>query len=138
MPQKARRLEFEVAVAPDRSVTSGLGGPPIPTADEWQAEHFVLAGLVRCTLASLDYHLRKRDLRATGSGSAHGVVTKREEGGLYAFVEIDAELVVDFEPPVGGGLARELIASAERGCFVGNSLTARPRYRWIVNGEPVR
>jgi organic hydroperoxide reductase OsmC/OhrA len=137
VPQKAQRLEFDVAVAEDRSVTSGLGGTPIPTADEWQAEHLVLAGLVRCTLASLDYHVRKHDLRATASGSAHGIVTKREEDGLYAFVEIEAELVVDFEPPVENDLARELIASAERGCFVGNSLTARPRYRWIVNGEQV-
>ena len=132
---KARRLEFEVAVASDRSVASGAGGMPIPTTDEWQAEHLVLAGLVRCTLASLDYHVRKHDLRATASGSAHGIVTRRNEDGLYAFVEIDAELVVDFEPPVGGDLARKLIASAERGCFVGNSLTARPRYRWTVNGE---
>jgi len=129
VPQKAQRLEFDVAVAADRSVTSGLGGTPIPAADEWQAEHLVLAGLVRCTLASLDYHVRKPDLRATASGSAHG---------LYGFVEIDAELVVDFEPPVGHGVVHELIASAERGCFVGNSLTARPRYRWIVNGENVR
>jgi organic hydroperoxide reductase OsmC/OhrA len=117
-------------------MTSGLGGSPIPAADEWQAEHLVLAGLARCTLASLDHHLREHDLRATASGSAHGVVTKRDDG-LYAFVEIDVELAVDFEPPVGDDLARELIASAERGCFVGNSLVARPRYRWVVNGEPV-
>jgi organic hydroperoxide reductase OsmC/OhrA len=137
VPQNARRLEFEVAVAADGSATSGRGGTPIPAADEWQAEHLVLAGLVRCTLASLDYHVGKHDLRATASGSAQGIVTKREEDGLYAFVEIDAELVVDFEPPVENDLARELIASAERGCFVGNSLTARPQYRWIVNGEQV-
>ncbi len=137
VPHKARRLEFEVVVATDRSATSGLGGPPISAADEWQAEHLVLAGLVRCTLASLDYNVRKHDLRVTASGTAHGIVTKREEDGLYAFVEIDTELVVDFEPPVENGFARELIASAERGCFVGNSLTARPRYRWIVNGEQV-
>jgi organic hydroperoxide reductase OsmC/OhrA len=136
VPQQARRLEFEVAVAADRSAASGAGGTPIPAADEWQAEHLVLAGLVRCTLASLDYHVRKRDLRAAASGSAHGIVTKRENDGLYAFVEIDVELLVDFEPPIGDDLARELIASAERGCFVGNSLTARPRYSWVVNGEP--
>jgi organic hydroperoxide reductase OsmC/OhrA len=136
--QQARRLEFEVAVAADGSAASGRGGTPIPTADEWQAEHLVLAGLVRCTLASLDYHVRKHDLQATASGSAHGIVTKREDDGLYAFVEIDVELVVDFEPPIGGDLALELVASAERGCFVGNSLTARPRYRWVVNGAPVQ
>jgi organic hydroperoxide reductase OsmC/OhrA len=136
MAQQARRLQFEVAVAADRSATSSAGGTPIPAAEEWQAEHLALAGLVRCTLASLDYHVRKRELQASASGSAHGVVTKREEDGLYAFVEIDVELVVDFEPPIEEVLARELVASAERGCFIGNSLTARPRYRWVVDGKP--
>jgi len=134
---RARILEYDVAVAADRSATSSLGGAPIPAAEEWLAEHLVLAGLVRCTLASLDHHVRKSDLRATASGSAHGVVTKRAEDGLYAFVEIDATLVVDFDPAVGQDVARELTASAERGCFVGNSLTVRPRYRWIVDGEEV-
>jgi organic hydroperoxide reductase OsmC/OhrA len=138
VPPKARILEFDVSVAADTSVTSDLGGVPIPAADEWRAEHLVLAGLVRCTLASLDYHVRNGGLEATASGSAHGVVTKRQEDGVYAFVEIDAELVVDFEPAVDQDVAGELIASAERGCFVGNSLTAKPSYRWIVNGEPLQ
>jgi organic hydroperoxide reductase OsmC/OhrA len=132
----ARTLEYDVAVAADGTATSGLGGSPIPAEEEWLAEHLVLAGLVRCTLASLDYHLKQGDLRATRSGRAHGVVTKREDG-LYAFVEIEAVLVVDLEQPLGPDEVRALIASAERGCFVGNSLTARPRYRWTVNGEEV-
>jgi organic hydroperoxide reductase OsmC/OhrA len=136
VPPEARTLQFDVAVAADGTATSGLGGSPIPVEEEWLAEHLVLAGLVRCTLASLDFHLRKGDLRATHSGSAHGVVTKRDDG-LYAFVGIEAALVVDLEQPLGRDEVRELIASAERGCFVGNSLTARPRYRWTVNGEEV-
>jgi organic hydroperoxide reductase OsmC/OhrA len=133
---RARTLEYDVAVAADGTATSGLGGSPIPAEDEWLAEHLVLAGLVRCTLASLDHHLRQGDLRASRSGRAHGVVTKREDG-LYAFVEIEAALVVDLEQPLGADEVRELIASAERGCFVGNSLIARPRYHWTVNGEGV-
>jgi len=32
----------------------------------------------------------------------------------------------------------ELLARAQRDCFVGASLTARPRYEWRVNGELVR
>jgi len=31
----------------------------------------------------------------------------------------------------------ELVARAEHGCFVSNSLTARPRHGWIVNGQEV-
>jgi hypothetical protein len=33
---------------------------------------------------------------------------------------------------------RELLARAERDCFVGASLTVKPRYSWTVNGEELR
>jgi organic hydroperoxide reductase OsmC/OhrA len=126
-----------VAVDAARAATSGLGGDSLPRAEEWWPEHLLLASLVRCTLASLDFHAKQADVEATGSGRAHGLVTKRDDDGLYAFVEIDATFVIDFDPAVGQDVARELIANAERGCFVGNSLTARPRYRWIVDGEEI-
>jgi hypothetical protein len=32
---------------------------------------------------------------------------------------------------------RDLIAKGERDCFVGASLTAKPTYRWTVNGEEI-
>ena len=32
---------------------------------------------------------------------------------------------------------KQLVARAEHGCFVSNSLTAKPRHRWIVNGQEV-
>jgi hypothetical protein len=31
----------------------------------------------------------------------------------------------------------ELLALAERDCFVGSSLTAKPSYLWVVNGRAV-
>jgi hypothetical protein len=31
----------------------------------------------------------------------------------------------------------QLLAAAERDCFVGSSLTAKPTYRWVVNGRPI-
>jgi hypothetical protein len=70
-------------------------------------------------------------------GRAHGRVTKREEDGLYAFVEIEASYDVDVSPPLAPPALADLLARAERGCFVGNSLTARPTYRWTVNGAEV-
>ena len=135
MPTGPRVLEFDVTVADDGTARSGLGGPPIPSEEAWLAEHLVLAGLVRCTLASLDHHIRKAGLAATGSGSAHGVITRREDDGLYAFVEIEASFAVDLEPALGGDDVRALIEKAERGCFVANSLRVRPRYSWTFNGE---
>jgi hypothetical protein len=57
-------------------------------------------------------------------------VTRREDDGRFAFVEIEARFDVHFEPSPADQAA--LLAKAERDCFVGASLTAPPRYVWTV------
>ena len=57
----------------------------------------------------------------------------RDTDGRYAFVRIEVEIDVTLEPEPPA--VRELLAKAERDCFVGASLTAKPDYRWTVNGE---
>ena len=42
-------------------------------------------------------------------------------------MRIEAEL----EPPPES--LEELLAKAERDCFIGASLTAKPSYEWVVN-----
>jgi organic hydroperoxide reductase OsmC/OhrA len=130
-----RVFEFEVSVDHDRSARSGLGGSPLALQEEWWAEHLVLTGLVRCTLASMDYAAHRAGVAAVGQGKARGTITKSEEDGLYAFVEIDASFEVELEPAPSAESVQELVAKAEHGCFVGNSLRSRPRYRWTVNGD---
>jgi organic hydroperoxide reductase OsmC/OhrA len=103
--------------------------------DAWWAEHLVLAGLARCTLTSLDYHAHRANLTATGSANARGVVTKRASDGRFAFVEFEVQLDVELEPEPDEEAVLELVSKAERDCFVGSSLTARPRYAWTVNGK---
>ena len=137
MPTRIRQLEFDVTVDRAGDAHSALGGSALPREVEWWAEHLVLAGLVRCTLASLDYSARRAGLNSKGVGSAHGVVTKRETDGLYAFVEIETTLDVDLAPAPEPDAVRDLVAKAEHGCFVSNSLAARPRHRWIVNGQEI-
>ena len=137
MPTRPRVLEFDITVDRAGAARSGLGGSPLPREVEWSAEHIVLAGLVRCTLASMDYSARRAGLNSKGVGSAHGVVTKRDDDGLYAFVGIETTLEVDLAPVPKPDTPRELVTRAEQGCFVSNSLTARPRHRWIVNGTEV-
>lgn len=137
MAVKPRVLTFEVGVDRDRTARSALGGTPLAKEDDWCPEHLVLAGLVRCTLASMDYAARRAGLDVAGFGRAHGTVTKRGRDGLYAFVEIESELEIELDPPPGAEALEELVAKAEHGCFVSNSLTLKPRHRWIVNGKEV-
>jgi organic hydroperoxide reductase OsmC/OhrA len=134
---KPRVLEFDITVDRERVARSALGGSAQPREAEWWAEHSVLAGLVRCTLASMDYEARRAGLNIVGSGQAHGMVTKRDDDGLYAFVDIETRLEIDLAPAPGPEALHEIIARAERGCFVSNSLMSRPRHRWIVNGEEI-
>ena len=137
MPPRTRVLQFDITVDRSGDARSALGGSPLSRETEWWAEHLVLAGLVRCTLASLDYSARRAGVDVISSGSAHGVVTKREDDGLHAFVEIETTLDVQVTPALDDDGLRGLLARAEHGCFVSNSLIARPRHRWIVNGEEV-
>ena len=137
MATAARVLEFDVTVDRDRTARSGRGGAAISPDESWAAEHLVLAGLVRCTLASLDYSAERAGLEVAASGRAEGTVTKREGDGRYAFVSIDVHFEVALDPGIAPGARRELLARAEKGCFVGNSLAVRPRYRWSVNGKVV-
>jgi organic hydroperoxide reductase OsmC/OhrA len=134
---RPRVLEFDVTVDRDRVARSALGGSPLAREDDWWPEHLVLAALVRCSLGSLDHAARRAGVEIAGSGSAHGLVTRREEDGLFAFVEIEATLDVEVGSTLDESALRDLVDRAERGCFVSNSLTAKPTTRWIVNGQEV-
>ena len=135
MATQAKTFSYAVSLDPAGSATSNEGGSPLPSEEAWSPEHLVLAGLARCTLTSLDYHARRIGIESGGSGSASGEVTQRTTDGRYAFVRVRVDLDVTLEPAPPN--IRELLSKAERDCFVGASLTAKPRYRWTVNGEDV-
>jgi len=137
MAVRPRVLQFDVTVDRAGDARSALGGSPLPREAEWWAEHLVLAGLVRCTLASLDYAARRAGVNVVSSGSAHGVVTRRDDDGLYALVDIATTLEVQLAPALEPDGLHGLLTKAEHGCFVSNSLTAAPKHRWIVNGEEI-
>lgn len=137
MAVTARVLEFDVAVDRDRTARSGRGGGPILRDEAWSSEHLVLAGLVRCTLTSLDYSAKRAGVKVAASGQAQGSVTKRDDDGRYAFVRIDVQFEVELDPATDTDAVKDLVTRAEQGCFVGNSLIPRPRYEWTVNGEPI-
>jgi organic hydroperoxide reductase OsmC/OhrA len=134
---RPRALSFDVSVDRDRTSWSGLGGEGIRMGDAWWAEHLLLSALARCTLTSFDYHAHRSDLTSAGEAKARGLVTKRESDGRYAFVDVEVELEVELHPEPDEESVLELLSKAERDCFVGSSLTARPRYSWTVNGEVI-
>lgn len=134
VPAVARpRTDYRVELDGERCFVTDRDVPlELPRA--WTPEHLVLAALVRCSLLAAEYHARRASIAFSGTGSALGAVNQRDDG-LYGFVDIECNLEIELDPaPDDVG---DLIRKAERGCFIGASLTAKPRYRWRVNGEPV-
>lgn len=132
---KERRYAVDLTTAGELTDENGVAlDPPA----EWSPEHMLLAALIRCSLKSLRYHAKPRgvEVRST-SGSSRTLVTKRETDERYALVETDVELVVELAPEPEPEALAGLLALAERDCFVGSSLTAKPNYQWVVNGRTV-
>jgi len=123
--------DFAIDLASDGSLRAE-DGTALDPAPAWTPEHLLLAGLVRCSLESLRFHAKRAGIEVTtAEGSANAHVAKREGDGRYAVVEANVTLAVQLVPMPDD--ASELLAKAERDCFVGGSLTAKPVYRWTVS-----
>ena len=120
-------FDYAVELAEDGTASIAGGDRLLPPA-AWSADHLLLAALLRCSIDSLTYHARRAGSTTRASGSASGKVTRRDSDGRYAFVEIDCRIEAALEPPADAG--DELVAKAERDCFVGASLSVVPRYDW--------
>jgi len=125
----AKVFEYTVELGPG-GVASIPGGDSLQPPESWTADHLLLTALLRCSIDSLSHHARRAGSVTQASGSASGRVTKREADGRYAFVEIECSIDATLDPPVAG--VAELVAKAERDCFVGASLAVKPRYEWRV------
>ena len=132
---RARVFEYRVSTGTDWTAHSELGGSGMPREEAWTPEHLLLASLTRCTLTSLEYHAKRAQVTFTASAAAHGTVTRREEDGRFAVVAVSVTFDVSFERRPEPEALRDLLAKAERDCFVGASLTAKPVYVWRVDGE---
>jgi uncharacterized OsmC-like protein len=134
---RAREFRFYIDLSPSGELRDETGAR-LEVPPEWTPEHLLLAALGRCSLASLRYHAKRGEIEVRStSGSSRALVTRREDDGRYAFVETDVEIHVTLEPEPGQDELAALLANAERDCFVGASLTAKPRYHWTVNGRAV-
>lgn len=135
MGARAKRLDYAVEVEPSGRLLAGES--PLEAGEEWTAEHLVLAGLARCSITSLRYHARRIDVAVDASASVRGTVTKREEDGRYAFVEIEVDMEARLSPALDVEPLRALLLKAERDCFISASLRIEPAYRWRVDGRVV-
>jgi len=137
MPVRAKELRYAVDLAADGELRDE-NGVVLDVPAEWSPEHLLLAGLVRCSLKSLAFHARRTAVEVrSASGSSRTLVTQRETDGRYALVDTEVELAVELAPEPEPDTLSELLALAERDCFVGSSLTAKPSYRWVVNGRTI-
>jgi uncharacterized OsmC-like protein len=132
-----KRFEYAASLDAEGGLLAG-GEAPLAPGEPWTPEHLVLAGLMRCTLESLEFHAKRANVTVRGGAAAEGVVSKREEDGRYAFVELEVGLDIELDPLPEETALVELLDLAERDCFVGASLTQAPRYEWRVNGEVIR
>ena len=133
----AKELRYGVDLTTGGGLTDENGvGLDVPA--DWTPEHLLLAALIRCSLKSLRHHAERTGVDVRSAfGSSRTLVTKRETDERYALVETEVELAVELEPESAPDALAELLALAERDCFIGSSLTAKPNYRWVVNGRPV-
>jgi len=133
MSTRARSFDYAVELDDTWEARSERGGTGVPSDEEhWAPEHLVLAGLASCSLTSLRYHCRRAGVELTSQASVHGTVTRRDEDGRFAFVEIAVEADVAFDPKPDEATVADLLMKGERDCFVGASLTAPPTYDWRV------
>jgi hypothetical protein len=132
MPVVSKELRYAVSLSPEGRFQAE-DGTDLDVADSWTAEHLMLAALIRCAIESLRYSARKAGANITeASGSGRALVRKRDSDGRYAVVRADVTLDVAFDPKPERPVLADVLSWAERGCFIGSSLTAKPVYRWNV------
>jgi len=134
MATRAKSFDYEVSLDETWDARSDRGGGVLAGADEasWTPEHLLLAGLARCSLTSLRFHCVRAGIALRARAVARGTVTRRAEDGRFAFVLVTVEGEVSLEPKPDEGAIAELLAKAERDCFIGASLTVAPVYAWTV------
>ena len=138
MAVRAKELRYAVDLTADGELRDE-NGVVLDVPAEWSPEHLLLAALVRCSLKSLGFHARAEGVEvrsASGSGRDARRRSARRTSVTRSSRRRSTSPSSSTPEPEPDALA-ELLALAERDCFVGSSLTAKPSYRWVVNGRTI-
>ena len=135
MPIQVKPKQYAVALERSGVITAETG-EPLQTGEGWTPEHLLLAAVARCGVNSLTWFARKDGIEVAASAAATGVIARRDDA-RNAFVDIRCRLEVELTPAPDDRELRPLLMRAERGCFIGNSLSPHPQYSWLVNGKEI-
>ena len=133
MAVRAKHFDYWISLDERGELTAD--GDPVTIGGDISAEHLLLTALARCSISSLEHFARQKDVEVTTSAYASGTVTRREDQERYGFVSIECKLDVQLGGELADDELRNLLASAEWGCFIGASLDPAPKYSWRVNGR---
>lgn len=133
MAVRAKHFDYWISLDERGELTAD--GDPVTIGGDITAEHLLLTALARCSISSLEHFARQKDVDVTTSAYASGTVTRREDQERYGFVSIECKLDVQLAGELADDELRNLLESAEWGCFIGASLDPAPKYSWRVNGR---
>ena len=133
MAVRAKHFDYWISLDERGQLTAD--GDPVTIGGDVSAEHLLLTALARCSISSLEHFARQKDVEVSASAYASGTVTRREDQERYGFVSIECKLDVQLTGELADEELRDLLASAEWGCFIGASLDPAPKYSWRVNGR---
>jgi organic hydroperoxide reductase OsmC/OhrA len=96
-------------------------------AGRWTPEHLFVAAAETCLMATFVGIAENSKLTVAGyQSSARGRLEKVEDGGLR-FTEIAIAVVITLDSFDDIGRAERVLAKAEKGCLIANSMVARIR-----------
>jgi organic hydroperoxide reductase OsmC/OhrA len=129
---KPKVLTYAVALDRAGRFSADDEPPTIELSEEWTPDHMLLAAVLRCSVVSLAYHARRAGIDVVASGNAKGTVTIPDGEQRFRFVEVAVAVEVELDPRPDPAALAQLLERAERDCFVGASLVAKPTYSWTV------
>ncbi len=129
---QAKVLEYAVEVDRGGPHDDSRAARRSSAPEGWSPDHLLLAALVRCSIDSLTYHARRAGHEVVGvRARREGTITKRDVGRALCVRRRSRSRSTCSSTPRADD-TDELIAKAERDCFVGASLTIKPDYTWRV------